>query len=56
MWRNHFSQLLNVLGFKDVRQAEIHTAGPLVSEPRAFELEMVIEELKRYKLKGIRIE
>jgi hypothetical protein len=25
-WRNHFSQLLNVYGVNDVRQAEIHTA------------------------------
>ena len=24
-WRNYFSQLLNVHGAKDVRQAEIHT-------------------------------
>ena len=28
-WRNYFSQLFNVHGFKDVRQAEIHTAEPL---------------------------
>jgi len=26
-WRNYFSQLLNVHGAKDVRQAEIHTSG-----------------------------
>ena len=25
-WRNDFSQILNELGFSDVRQAEIHTA------------------------------
>jgi hypothetical protein len=25
-WRNHFSQLLNVYGVNDVRQAEMHTA------------------------------
>jgi hypothetical protein len=25
-WRNHFSQLLNVHGVNDVRQAEIQTA------------------------------
>jgi len=29
-WRNYFSQLLNVHGVNDVRQREIHTAGPLV--------------------------
>jgi len=25
-WRNYFSQILNVHGFSDVRQAEIHSA------------------------------
>jgi hypothetical protein len=25
-WRNYFSQLLNIHGVNDVRQAEIHTA------------------------------
>jgi hypothetical protein len=25
-WRNHFSQLLNILGVSDVRQTELHTA------------------------------
>jgi len=29
-WRNYFSQILNVHGFNDVRQTEIHTAEPLV--------------------------
>ena len=29
-WRNYFSQLFNVHGVKDVGQAEIHTAEPLV--------------------------
>ena len=28
-WKKSFSQLLNVHGAKDVRQAEIHTAEPL---------------------------
>jgi len=32
-WRNNFSQLLNVYGVNDGRQAEIHTAEPLVPEP-----------------------
>jgi len=41
-WRNHFSQLLNVLVVSDVRQKEIHTAEPLVPEPSAFEPEMAI--------------
>jgi len=52
-WRNHFSQLLNVHGVKDVRQTELHTAEPLVAEPSAFEVEMAIEKLKRHKSPGI---
>jgi hypothetical protein len=52
-WRNGFSQLLNVHGDNDVRQAEINTAEPLVPEPSAFEVEMAIEKLKRYKSPGI---
>jgi len=44
--RNHLSQLLNVHGVNDVRQTEIHTAEPLVPEPRVFEFELVIEKLK----------
>ena len=42
-WRNYFFQLLNVHGVNDVRQAEIHTAEPLVPEPSAFEVELAIE-------------
>ena len=52
-WMNYFSQLLNVHGVKDVRQAEIHTAEPLVPEPGAFELELAIEKLKSHKSPGI---
>jgi hypothetical protein len=37
-WRNHFSKLLNVHGFNDVRQREMHTAEPLVPEPSALRL------------------
>jgi len=29
-WRNYFSQILNVNGVSEVRQAEIHSAEPLV--------------------------
>ena len=46
-WRNCFSQLLNADGVNDVRQTEIHTSELLVPEPNAFEIEMVIEELKK---------
>jgi hypothetical protein len=45
----HFSQSLNVHGVNDVGQTEIHTADPLVPEMSAFELEVAIENLKRYK-------
>ena len=41
-WREYFSQLLNVRGVSDVRQTEIHTVEPLVSEPSASEDEMAI--------------
>ena len=48
-WRNYFSQILNVHGVSDVRQAEIHTAEPLVPEPSALEVELAIEKLKSHK-------
>jgi hypothetical protein len=47
--RNHFSQLLNVHGVNHVRQAELHTAKPLVPQPRASEVEMATEKLERHK-------
>ena len=52
-WRNHFSQLLNLLGVKDVRHSEIHTPEPLVPESSVFEFEMDIEEVKRHKSPGV---
>ena len=52
-WRNYFSQLFNVHGVKDVRQAEIHTAEPLVPEPIAAEFELAIDKLKSHKSPGI---
>jgi hypothetical protein len=51
--RSHFTQLLNIHGVNDVKQTEVHTAEPLVPEPSAFEIEMVIEKLKRRKSPGI---
>jgi len=51
--RNYFSKLLNVHGVNDVRYTEIHTAEPLVPEPSAFEVELVIEKLKSHKSPGI---
>ena len=52
-WRNHFTELFNVHGVKDVRQTEIHTAEPLLPKPSAFDVELVIEELKSHKSPGI---
>ena len=51
-WRNYFSQLLNVHGVKDVGQAEMHTAEPLVPEPSASEFEL-INKLRGHKSPGI---
>jgi len=51
-WRSDFSQLLKVHGVNDVRQTEIHTAEPLVPEPRAFEFDLAIENLKTHKSPG----
>jgi len=48
-WRNYFSQLFNVHGVKDVRQAEIHIAEPQVPEPSAAEVELAIDKLKSHK-------
>ena len=52
-WRNYFSQLFNLYGVKNVRQAEIHTAEPLVPEPSAAEFELAINKLKSHKSPGI---
>jgi len=49
-WRNHFSHVVNVHGVDDVRQTEIQTAEPLVSEPSTFEVEMAIEKLKKTQI------
>jgi len=48
-WRNYFSQLFNLHGVKDVGQAEIHIAEPLVPEPSASEVELAIDKLKSHK-------
>jgi hypothetical protein len=42
-WQNEFCQLLNVHGFNDVRQTEVHTAEPLIPKPNSC------EDGKRYK-------
>jgi len=42
-----------VHGVKDVGQAEIHTAEPLVNRPSASEFELAIDKLKSHKSPGI---
>jgi hypothetical protein len=37
-WKNFFNQILNVHGVHNVRQMDIHTAGPLVPEPSLVEV------------------
>jgi len=41
------------MGLKDVGQAEIHTAEPLVPEPSASEVELAIDKLKSHKSPGV---
>jgi hypothetical protein len=52
-WKIFFSQILNVHGVSDVRQAEIHAAEPLVPESSAWEVELAIEKLKSHKSPSI---
>jgi hypothetical protein len=51
-WKTYFSHLLNVRRASDVKQIEIHTAEPLVPDPRASEFEIAIAKLDRYKSPG----
>ena len=51
-WRKFFSQLFVEHWFSVVRQTEIHTAEPLVLDPRALEFDMLIEKLKTHKSAG----
>jgi hypothetical protein len=42
-------KVLKVHEVHDVKQMDIHTARPLVPEPRLVEVEIAIGKLKRYK-------
>ena len=53
MWRNYFSQILNVHGVNDFRQTEIHTAEPLVPEPSASDFELAIKKVKSHISPGL---
>ena len=44
---------MNVHGLSEVRQADIHSAEPLVPEPSALEIELATEKLKSHKSPGI---
>jgi hypothetical protein len=52
-WKNYFYQLLSIYGASCVRQTEMHTAGPFVTEPIASEVEVATRKLNRYKSPGI---
>jgi hypothetical protein len=52
MWKNYFSQLLNVRNVSDVRQIEVHTAEPLVPGASRLDDENAIAKLKKYKTPG----
>jgi hypothetical protein len=41
-WKNFFNQVLNIHGVHNVRQTDIHTAEPLVSEPSLIEVKIAI--------------
>ena len=44
-----FSSTTVYTGVNDVRQTELHTGEPLVSEPNVFEFQLAIEKLKSHK-------
>jgi hypothetical protein len=52
-WKNYFCQLPNVHGAGSVRQTEMHTAEPFVSEPSAAEVVVTGGMVKRYKSPGV---
>jgi hypothetical protein len=51
-WKNFFNQVLNVHGFHDVRQLDVHMAEPLIQEPSHVKVEVAIGKLKSYKSPG----
>jgi len=50
--KNYLCQLLNIHGVNDVRQADMQIAKALVSVSSSYEVETLIEKLKRYKSPG----
>jgi hypothetical protein len=47
--KNYLCQLLNVHGAGGIRQTEMHTSEPFLPKSVASEVEVAIENLKRYK-------
>jgi hypothetical protein len=43
IWKNNFSQLLNIHGVSDVKQTKFFTAEPLEPELSAFKVDVTIE-------------
>jgi hypothetical protein len=52
MWKNYFSQLLNVHNVSDFMQIEVHTAEPLVPGPSRLEGEIDIAKSEKHKSPG----
>jgi hypothetical protein len=48
IWKNYYSQVLNVHRFNDVRQIEIHKTEPLVPDASPFGVEIAVAKLKVY--------
>jgi hypothetical protein len=51
-WKNYFSRVLNVKNVKNVRQAEVHMAEPLVPGSSRLEVKIATAKLKKYKSPG----
>jgi hypothetical protein len=45
-WSKHYFKLFNVYGFSYVRQWEMQTAEPVVTQPSALEADMSIKKVK----------
>jgi hypothetical protein len=43
-----FVRYTHTHGVNDIRQTEMHTVEPVVPEPSPYEVEIAIEEFKRY--------
>jgi hypothetical protein len=53
MWKNYFSQLLNVHMDSDIGKIVIYTVQSLVPETRLLEVNTVTAKLETYKFPGV---